>query len=105
VTAERRSVRIASSFFDDLDSQLPAERSPAGEPSARDFQVHELLRIVDEVAEEWDDLPELIPGRSDYRILTSAGILVPMFTVVGQLAADDAIELVRLSIDLESDWD
>ncbi len=34
-----------------------------------DFQVHELLRIVDRFAVDFDRLPELIPGRNDYRIL------------------------------------
>ncbi len=72
----RRTVRITVSFFDDLDAQLPHERGPNGEPSANDFQVYELLRIVDRIAVEWESLAELIAGRPDYRALTAAGILV-----------------------------
>ncbi|MBI2703675.1 MAG: hypothetical protein HYX32_00060 [Actinobacteria bacterium] len=101
MTSDRRTVRITASFFDDLDAQLPHERGPNGEPSVNDFQVYELLRVVDRIAVEWDSLPELIAGRPDYRALTAAGILVPVFTVVGQLATDGAIELVELDIDLE----
>jgi hypothetical protein len=104
VTPDRRSVRISSSFFTDLDAQLAHERGPNGEPSVHDFQVYELLRIVDRVATGWDALPELIPNRPDYRILTAAGILVPVFTVVAQLATDGAIELVALDIDIEMGW-
>jgi hypothetical protein len=35
---------------------LPTERGPNGEPSANDFQVLEVLRIVERFAVEWDDL-------------------------------------------------
>ena len=101
---DRRVVRVAASFFRDLDNQLPAERGPNGEPSTRDFQVHELLRIVDRFAVEFDHLPELIAGRSDYRILYVVGILVPRYFVIGQLAPDGGIELIRLSVDLDASW-
>jgi len=62
--------------------------------------VFELLRIVDRFATGFDDLPELIPGRSEYRLLISTGMLVPTFVVVGQLAPDGAVELIQLDIDL-----
>ena len=52
----------------------------------------------------FDDLPALIPGREDYRILISTGVLVRAFTVVGQQSADGAIELISLEIDLGEDW-
>lgn len=98
-------MRATSAFFEDLDSQLGAERGPNGEPSTNDFQAFELLRIVDEFASEWDDLPELIPGRPDYRLLIGSGALVAGFSVIGQLAADGAVELVQLDIDLELEWE
>lgn len=47
-------------------------------------------------------MAELIPGRPDYRILIAAGLLVPRFAVIGQLASDGAVELVRLRLDLEA---
>ncbi len=57
----RRIVRATADFFQDLDRQLRPERGPAGEPSANDFQVFELIRIVDRFATGFDELPELIP--------------------------------------------
>jgi hypothetical protein len=76
---------------------------PRGEPSTNDFQTLELLRIVERFAIGFDELPELIPGRSDYRILVATGVLVSRFAVVGQLAPDGAVELIQLDLDLEPD--
>ena len=104
MSRERRTVRAAASFFEDLDRQLPAERGSNGEPSTNDFQVFELLRIVDRFAVGFDDLPELIAGRPEYRLLVVAGTLVPVISVVGQLAPDGAVELVQLDIDLDIPW-
>ncbi|MCB0985701.1 MAG: hypothetical protein KDB06_13715 [Ilumatobacter sp.] len=61
----------------------------------------ELLRIVERFATGFDDLPELIPGRTDYRILITTGTLVAALSVIGQLAQDGAIELVQLDIDTQ----
>jgi len=101
VSGARRVVRATASFFEDLDRQLGSERGASGEPSSNDFQVFGLLRIVDRFATSFDDLPELIPGWPDYRILISVGMLVPRVAVLGQLAPDGAVELVQLDLDLE----
>ena len=101
MSERRRTVRATASFFDDLDRQLRSERGPHGEPSTGDFQVFELLRIVERFATGFDDLPELIPGRTDYRILITTGTLVAALSVIGQLAQDGAIELVQLDIDTQ----
>ena len=100
----RRVVRATPRFFEDLDRQLRAERGPNGEPSTNDFQVFELIRIVDRFAVGFDDLPRLIPERGDYRVLVMSGTLVPGFSVIGQVASDGAIELVQLDIDTELHW-
>ena len=84
----RRLVRVTYEFFEDLDRQLSPERGPNGEPSTKDFQTIELLRVVDRFAEQFDDLPRLIQGRSDYRFLLTTGVLVKAINVVGRLAAD-----------------
>jgi hypothetical protein len=101
VTGDRRTVRSTPAFFEDLDRQLGSERGDSGEPSANDFQVFELLRVIEVFATRFDELPALIPGRRDYRVLIAAGLLVPRFAVVGQLAADGAVELIELDLDME----
>jgi hypothetical protein len=103
VSAARRTVRATATFFEDVDRQLPPERGPNGEPSANDFEVFELLRIVEQFATNFDELPELIPGRPDYRILISAGLLVAHFAVIAQLASDGAVELIQLHVDQAGD--
>ncbi|WP_419846948.1 hypothetical protein [Candidatus Poriferisocius sp.] len=104
MSGDRRAVRVTSDFFRDLDRALPSERGPAGQPSAIDFQTLELLRIVEHFAVSFDDLPELFPDRADYRLFIAAGMLVPRFSVIGQLASDGAVELVQLEIDLDAPW-
>ncbi len=64
----------------------------------------DLFRIVEAYATQFDQLPELIPGRADYRILIGVGAVVARFAVIGQLASDGAVELVQLDIDTESPW-
>lgn len=104
MNGERLEVRARPEFFADLDRQLPSERGANGEPSSGDFQVFELLVIVDTFATSFATLPELIPGRSDYRVMIATGILVRGYSVVGQLAPDGAVELVTLELDIGSDW-
>lgn len=104
MTAGRRQVRATPEFFADLDRQLPAERGSAGGPSTNDFQVFELLRLVERFATGFDELPSLIDGRPEYRVLVTAGVLVPRLSAIGQLAPDGAVELIQLDIDLEADW-
>lgn len=102
--AERRTVRATPDFFALIDAQLGDERGPNDEPTSAEFEAYELLAIIDKFATAWDTLPEQIPGRPDYRLLISAGRLVPMVAVVGQLAPDDAIELIDITIDLHGPW-
>lgn len=104
MSSDRFEVRASSSFFEDLDRQLRNERGPNGEPSTTDFQTFELLGIVDRFATEFEDLPELLPGRNDYRVLLATGVLVRAYTVVGQLRPDGAVELLTLELDLGTDW-
>jgi hypothetical protein len=101
VTQPRRRVRATPEFFQALDRLLPSERG-GGRPSRADFQSLELLHAVDRQVRHGlrRPPPELIPGRSDYRILISGGSLVTAFTEVGQLASDGSVELVDLDIDL-----
>lgn len=98
--SERRVVRTTPDFFAQLDFQLGEERGPRGEPSSADFLGYEMVAIVEEFATRWDDLPPVIAGRGDYRILIKDGYLVRGYSVTGQLAPDGAVELVRIRVDL-----
>lgn len=100
----RYEVRATAAFFEDLDRQLRSERGPNGEPSTTDFQTFELIDIIERFATGFDDLPPLIPGRDDYRILVSTGPLVRIYSVIGQLRPDGAVELIALDLDLGTDW-
>jgi hypothetical protein len=79
-----------------------AEESQRLSPVQQDA-VFELLRIVEVFATAFDELPALIPGRADYRILITTGVLVPRLAVVGQqLVADNAIELIELDAEINA---
>jgi len=105
VTPGRRTVRTPEEFYLALDAQLGPERGPGGRPSRRDFDVHELLKIVDYVADAFDTLPEEIPGRPEYRRLIIAGRLVPRIAVLAQLAPDGGVDLVDIDLDFDAAWD
>ena len=60
--------------------------------------------IIERFASDFASLPELIPGRSDYRVMIATGVLVRSYSVVGQLAPDGAVELVALELDLGTNW-
>lgn len=95
----RRQVRVTAGFFDQLDAQLPAERGPQGEPSATDFVAVVLPTIIDRFAEQFDDLPELMPGVAATRMFIGPGVLVHAIAVYGLLSDDDVIDLVAIAID------
>jgi hypothetical protein len=97
---DRRVVRATPDLFAQLDFQLGDERGPNGEPSSADFQAYELLPIVERFATGWGDLPEVIPGRPEYRVLITEGHIVRAIAVTGQLAPDGAVDLVRIRVDL-----
>ena len=99
---QRRVVRVSRDVFDELDLILGPERGEDGTPSANDFLTIDLLPVVDAFATRFDDLPELIPGRPDYRILISGGVLVHAIAVAGQLVSDGTIEILKIRIELRS---
>jgi len=104
VSGERCEVRATLDFFRPLDRYLPPERGPDGELSTSDLQTFELLEIVEKFALGFDGFPRLIPERDDYRTLISTGIVVRGYTVIAQVLADGAIELLALDIDTDLDW-
>ena len=102
MTPPRRRVRVAESFFEQLDELLPSDRGPSGEPSATDFLVIDLPSIVDSFATGFDALPEVIEGIPAARMLIAAGRLVGRLVVFGLEAADGSIDLIGLDLDLSA---
>lgn len=100
MTGALRDVRPTRQFYADLHRQLPAERGEDGTPSRVDFELYDLVDILNTFAQDWDELPQLIPGRSDYRILITSGVLVAGYSVQALLNRDEVIELISLGIDL-----
>jgi hypothetical protein len=90
-----RVVRTTQRFFDYLDQQVPETRSASGEPSTYDFLTLELPGVIDVFAEQFHELPELIPGRADYRIYTRAGVIAPIFTITGVLGDDEIADAIE----------
>ena len=64
----------------------------------------ELLRIVEKFATGFDDRPELVAGRVDFRVLIASGTLISGFSGIGQLAQDGTSDLVQLDLGLGNDW-
>jgi len=102
---ERLQVRVSDSFYEDLDRQLSSDRGPNGEPSRIDFETVELIAIVDEFASGFEEIPQLIKGRNDYRLLIKTGMLLAGMSVVGQLMSDGVVELLSIDLDLNMRWD
>ncbi|MEZ5229381.1 MAG: hypothetical protein R2710_22795 [Acidimicrobiales bacterium] len=96
----RREVRVAPSFFAELDQQLGDERGPDGEPSATDFIVLELPTIVEEFASNFDNLPEPAAGVSAARMFISVGRLVGAFVVHGIETTEGIVHLTGIDVAL-----
>jgi hypothetical protein len=92
----RRAVRTTEDFWAALDLALPAGK----EPSWHAFAARDLPDALERFATEWDTLPTLIAGRSEYRILIGTGQIVTVYSIEAQLAPDGAIELVAITVDL-----
>lgn len=94
----RREVRVADSLFEELDAQLGSERGAGGEPSATDFIVVDLPRIVEEFALRFEDLPEAMPGVGAARMLIGVGALVSAYVVHGVETSAGVVELVGIEL-------
>lgn len=95
----RRLVRVAPAFFEDLDALLPAERSPAGTPSATDFLLHDLPRVIDRLAADYEGSTIGTEDEPDVRMLVTTGALVPYLVVYASLSPDGVVVLLSLDID------
>lgn len=93
-----RVVRFHEAFFDDLDELFPADRSADGAPSATDFLLHELPRLRDLLAEDYESNTLEIDGWDDLRILVQTGILVRS---VALYVAATTEEVLVVSVEVE----
>jgi len=93
-----RLVRTTEDFWASLDLALPAGK----EPSWHAFAATDLPEAMERFATEWDDLPPLVPGRTDYRVLIAAG-RIALYAIEAQLAPDGAVELVAIAVDVISE--
>jgi len=93
-----RTVRFTDDFFDDLDRQLPAERTPAGVSSVSDFLVFELPPLRDLLAADFERNTLPIEAAAPLRVLIQAARLVRN---VALYAFDDGRAVVVVGIDVE----
>ncbi len=92
-----RVVRFAPQFFERLDELLPAERSPEGEPSAADFLLHDLPRIRDQLAADFEG--NTLPTEDDpLRVWVGSGVVVSNVALFAYIAGDDTVEVISLMI-------
>lgn len=96
----RREVRVAESFFAELDAQLGSERGANGQPSATDFIVVDLPVIVEVFATAFDDLPVAIEGLPSIRMFIGTAALVRALVVHGVETSEGVIELVGVELQL-----
>jgi hypothetical protein len=93
-----RRVRFTEQFFGRLDSLLAEERSASGEPSVTDFIVHELPRIRDRLAEDFEANTMSTPDL-EVRAYMASGVLFPTVAVYASVDDDGDIHAFWLSID------
>lgn len=94
-----RQVRFTARFFEELDELLPWERGIDGTPSSTDFLLHDLPRVRDRLAADYER-NTLETENPHVRVYVGNGLLVERFAVFCVLAPDDAIDVVSVLIEL-----
>lgn len=100
-----RPVRFLQAFFDDLDAQLPEERTDDGTPSATDFLLHDLPRLRDLLALNFEHNTLPTPGGEPVRVLIQAGTLVRSAALYAIEAHSGEIVVIGLELDVSQDKD
>ena len=96
----RRQVRVAEGFFDQLDRVLPDERTVGGLPSATDFLLYEMPRLIERLATDYEGVTLPVESEPGLRVLITSGILVGHIAVYATVAADEAVDILALKLDL-----
>ncbi len=97
---DRRPVRVNELFFRRLDELLPPQRTAAGAPSATDFLLHDMPRIIDRLADDFETATLPVDDEPRIRMLIASGSLVAFIVVYAAIAADDAVEILSLELEL-----
>ena len=98
-----RSVRFLPQFFDELDSQLPDQRSADGAPSAADFLLYDLPSIRDLLASDFERYTLAVPEAGPVRAFIGAGNLVSSVAIYAYLDDEDTVAVVAIDIYLAAD--
>lgn len=103
IRLEPLEVQETGFFTEQIGEYFPrTERGPDGELSKNDFVRFEFNPIKDVIATDFFELPELIPGRPEYRVVTVLGVFVPLFIITAQLNEQpELVELINLIVDFD----
>jgi len=100
-----RVVRFTESFFQDLDSQLPDERSADGVPSRTDFLLHDVPRLRDRLAQDFEANTLPAVGNEPVRVMIERGVLVPEVALYAYLGGDDTVLLIAIELNVTFETD
>ena len=100
-----RLVRFRPSFFDDLDRQLPPDRSATGAPSAADFLIYDLPPIRDLLAADFESATTVVAGVDRLRVFLGAGTLVRNIAVYAHVALDGQVDVVGVDLERSAEAD
>ena len=97
---DRRPVRVTESFFRQLDELLPPQRTTSGAPSATDFLLHDMPRIIDRLADDFETATLPVDEEPRIRMLIASGSLVAFLVVYATIAADGVVEILSLDVEI-----
>lgn len=95
-------VLTSADYWASIQAAFPAERGADGTPSFDDYEEIEHPQVVNVFAERFDQLPQFIVGRADYREHYYFGRIVYLIVVRAQLRQDGTVELLEAIVD--TDW-
>jgi hypothetical protein len=96
-----RVVRFGGLFFERLDELLPETRGTDGTPSSSDFLFYDLPPVRDLLAADFEGQTVAVPPGDEVRVYIGSGVLVGRFALFATIAADGAIEVLDVELDLD----
>jgi hypothetical protein len=95
-----RVVRFGGLFFERLDELLPETRGTDGTPSSSDFLFYDLPPVRDLLASDFEGQTFAVPPGDEVRVYIGSGVLVGRFALFASIAADGAIEVLDVELDI-----